>query len=391
MRCRVALWGAYGVWGDEMIFRYRQWRPDDVIERKRADQLMKLLNYLLLQASGDVDEALEWLKYLAQRFDLFDGDGGWKGFREFVEHLKEQGIIDGGDGDGGDDTSGTGHRLTRKGERRIREESLDAIFSSLHKSTGGAHPVPQQGDGVERLSETREFKFGDPASNIDFTATIGNAIRRDGLDFGLREEDMEVYETEHLTSCATVLLLDISHSMVLYGEDRITPAKQVALALSELIMRKYPKDFFRVVLFGDDAYEVGVERLPYVSVGPYHTNTKAALEKAQVLLNGQRSTNKQIFMITDGKPSAIFDKGRLYINSMGLDSKIVNRTLDEAARCRRRKIPITTFMVTHDAYLVRFVEKLTEINRGRAYYSSLDRLGEYVFQDFVRNRRRRVR
>ena len=367
-----------------MIFRYRQRRPDGRSERQRTEQLVKLFNYLLLQSNGDVDEALRWLRYFTERLHLFGKGEGW---REFVEYLTQSGIIrETREGD-----EGGSHRLTLRGERRIREESLDAVFSSLHTSVGGQHPVPRLGDGVERLSETRPFTFGDPPSNIDFSATIGNAMRRDGLDFDLREEDLEVYETEHLTSCATVLLLDISHSMVLYGEDRITPAKQVALALSELIMRKYPKDFYRVVLFGDEAFEVGVDELVYASVGPFHTNTKAALQRAQSLLRGQPSTNKQIFMITDGKPSAIFEDGRLYINSFGLDPKIVNRTIDEAARCRRQRIPITTFMVAHDPYLVRFVKRLTEVNRGRAYYSSLDRLGEYVFEDFVRNRRRRVR
>jgi len=372
-----------------MIFRYRQWEPDEFSEQKRTEQLIQLFNYLLLQTNGDVDQALQWLRYLAKRFDLFGPNGSW---RKFVEYLKEQGLVQqsrkGGEGENGE----VSYTLTSKGVRRIREESLDAIFSSLRKSFTGTHPIPQEGKGVERLSETRAFQFGDPPSNIDFPTTISNAIRRDGLDdFALKEDDLEVYETEHLTSCATVLLLDISHSMVLYGEDRITPAKQVALALSELVMRKYPKDYFRVVLFGDEAYEVSVDDLPYVSVGPYHTNTKAALQLAQSLLNHQHNANRQIFMITDGKPSAILDKGRLYINSMGLDPKIVSRTIDEAARCRKQKITITTFMVTQDPYLVRFVKRLTEVNRGRAYYSALDRLGEYVFEDFVRNRRRRVR
>ncbi len=366
-----------------MIFRYRQWDPEELSEEKRTEQLMHLFNYLLLQTNGDVDQALEWLRYLAKRFDLFGKSGD---FRKFLEYLKGQGLVE-QTGEPG----GVSHHLTNKGGRRVREDSLDMIFSSLKKSFSGLHPVPQEGKGVERLSETRAYQFGDPPSNIDFPTTISNAIRREGFDFGLREEDLEVYETEHLTSCATVLLLDISHSMVLYGEDRITPAKQVALALSELVMRKYPKDYFRVVLFGDEAYEVDVDKLPYVSVGPYHTNTKAALQVAQSLLNHQQSANKQIFMITDGKPSAIFDRGRLYINSIGLDPRIVNRTIDEAARCRRQRITITTFMVTRDPYLVRFVKRLTEVNRGRAYYSALDRLGEYVFEDFVRNRRRRVR
>jgi Ca-activated chloride channel homolog len=374
-----------------MLSRYRKFDPADIGESKRLEELKKLFNYLLLQSNGDVNQALQWMKYLSTRMDLFGKDGD---LRQFTEWLREQGLITadqkGEMNEAGDDGDPQ-YSLTRKGERTIREDALDAIFSNLHKSFNGSHPVPQEGEGIERLSETRGWKFGDPPSNIDFTNTISNAIRRDGLGFTLSEDDLEVYETEHLASASTVLLLDISHSMVLYGEDRITPAKQVALALSELIRRKYPKDFFKVVLFGDDAFEVQVEDLPYASVGPYHTNTKAALQLAQSLLQHQRGGNKQIFMITDGKPSAIYERGRLYINSMGLDPKIVNRTIDEAARCRMQRIPITTFMVTEDPYLVKFVRQLTEVNHGRAYYSSLDKLGEYVFEDFVRNRKRRVR
>jgi len=375
-----------------MIFRYRQWEPDELSQQQRMNQLARMLTYLLLQANGDVNQALEWARYLARQTGLLDAAQSWQ---DFVDGLKERGMIresaaDDGSGEGGEGNDTVTYALTKRGERIIREDSLNAIFSSLKKSLNGMHPVPREGEGVERVSETRQYKFGDPSSNIDFPTTVGNAIRREGLDFVLREEDLEVYETEHLTSCATVLLLDISHSMVLYGEDRITPAKQVALALSELVMRKYPRDYYKVVLFGDDAYEVEVDQLPYVSVGPYHTNTKAALQAAQSLLNHQHCANKQIFMITDGKPSAIAENGRLYVNSIGLDPKIVSRTIEEAARCRRQKITITTFMVTQDPYLVKFVRRLTEVNQGRAYYSAADDLGGYVLEDFVRNRRRRV-
>ena len=207
----------------------------------------------------------------------------------------------------------------------------------------------------------------------------------------LQEEDFEVYEAEHSTSCATVMLLDISHSMILYGEDRISPAKRVALALAELILNKYPKDELHLVLFGDDARRVNIEDLPFVSVGPYHTNTKAGLQVARNILRRTRNANKQVFMVTDGKPSAIYDPdGGLYLNSFGLDPKIVNRTLDEAIACRREKITISTFMVTEDPYLIGFVEKMTEMNKGRAYYSSLDNLGEYIFVDYVKNRRSKL-
>ncbi|HLX11617.1 MAG TPA: VWA domain-containing protein, partial [Bacteroidota bacterium] len=245
--------------------------------------------------------------------------------------------------------------------------------------------------GVNRLSETKKWTFGDMPTNIDLTSTLTNAFRRDGIDeFTLKEEDLEVYESEHSTSCATVLMLDISHSMILYGEDRITPAKQVALALSELIMQKFPKDYLALVVFGDDAKLMSLSELPFLSVGPYHTNTRAGLQLARQLLRRRGNVNKQIFMITDGKPSAIFDQNnRLYKNSIGLDPRIVNKTLDEAVACRREKIVISTFMVARDPYLINFVEDLTKANKGRAYYSSLDNLGEFIFVDYIRNRRKK--
>ena len=368
-----------------MFYRYRKWEPGDEIDRDRHQQSLRLFYYLVLQSNGDAEKATDWMRYFAARFDMLGEDGG---VAEFVEYLKDAGLVK-------DSSSrkGPSLRLTMKGERKIREDALDAVFSRLRKGLAGNHPTPIEGRGVERLSETRPYEFGDPAENIDYSSSIRNALARHGAegDIDLREEDLEVYRTEHLTSCATVLLLDISHSMVLYGEDRITPAKQVALALSELITRKYPRDYFRIVLFGDDAYEITPDDLPYVTAGPFHTNTQAALELARSLLNSQRASNKQIFMITDGKPSAIHENGEIYINSAGLDPKIVNRTLDEAARCRRERVTITTFMVTQDPYLVKFVRRLTEVNKGRAYTSAPDRLGEFLLDDFLRNRKTRVR
>ena len=205
----------------------------------------------------------------------------------------------------------------------------------------------------------------------------------------MAEEDLEVYDTEQVTSCSTVLLIDISHSMILYGEDRITPAKQVALAFTEMILTKFPKDTLNIVLFGDFAKEVQVKDLPYIGVGPYHTNTKAGLQLARKILLRRKSANKQIFMITDGKPSMVTRKdGSLYKNPFGLDPIVVNRTLDEAIICRKKRIPITTFMITDDPYLQKFVEKLTELNHGRAYFSNANNLGDYIFWDFLKNRRK---
>jgi Ca-activated chloride channel homolog len=241
------------------------------------------------------------------------------------------------------------------------------------------------------LPETRPYAFGDELHHLDAARSLQNALRRTEGELDLAEEDLEVFETEHLTSCATVLAIDISHSMILYGEDRITPAKTVALALTELITTKYPKDDLQVLLFGDRAERIDLQDLPYVQAGPYHTNTREALELARGLLARQKQPNKQIFLITDGKPSALTENGRVYKNPFGLDLKIVNKTLDEADTCRRQKIVITTFMLATDPLLTDFVEKLTKINRGRAYFASPYQLGEFIFADYLKNRRRRVR
>jgi uncharacterized protein with von Willebrand factor type A (vWA) domain len=186
-------------------------------------------------------------------------------------------------------------------------------------------------------------------------------------------------------------MIDISHSMILYGEDRITPAKTVAMALSELIKTRYPKDTLDLLAFGNDAWRIEIKDLPYLKVGPYHTNTFAGLELAMDILRRRKTKNKQIFMITDGKPTCLKEGARYYKNSFGLDRKIINKTLDQAARSRRLGITITTFMIARDPYLQQFVRDFTQINKGRAYYSSLSGLGEYIFEDFVRNRRRTLR
>jgi len=342
--------------------------------------LEKLFNYLLVATDGDVEQALRQMERLNARYGFFDHGTSAE---EFRERLFEDGVID-------EDERGR-LRLTRRGERGIRRDALDRIFTRMKAGRPGDHRTPVEGSGGESLSEVREWRFGDTTFDLAANPTLENVFRRVGLDdFSLREEDLVVHEREHLTGCATVLLLDISHSMILYGEDRITPAKEVALALLELIRTRYPKDSLHVAVFGDDAVEIPTDRIPYVTVGPYHTNTKAALQLAQRILATRRQPNRQIFLVTDGKPSVIREQGRLYKNSFGLDEKIVNKTLDEATVCRRRGIPITTFMVASDPHLVSFVQRLTEINRGRAYYTGLDDLGRFLFVDYVRNRRRRT-
>lgn len=350
-------------------------------EISRLRDLDRIFNYLLIATDGDVDEALRKMEEMNGRFGFFDEKTTAKMFRD---RLIEEGAIL-------EEPDGTLH-LSISGERNIRRDALDRIFSRLRTGTGrGDHRVPYAGEGGDALSETRDWTFGDPPFDLAVNPTLENAFRRGGLDaFSLHEEDLAVHERENLTGCATVVLLDISHSMVLYGEDRITPAKEVALALLELIRTRYPKDALHVCVFGDDAAEIPPSQLPYVKVGPYHTNTKAALRLAQRILATRKQPNKQIFLVTDGKPSAIEEEGRLYKNSFGLDTRIVNKTLDEATICRRRGIVISTFMVAQDVHLVNFVERLTEINRGRAYYTGLDDLGRFLFVDYVRHRKRRT-
>ena len=341
--------------------------------------MLGLFSYVLLQLSGDVEQTLELLREIAEENGLLQT----MSMDDFIQTLQERGFIR-------EDERGN-LQPTRKSERAMRTSALDEIFRSLKKSSLGTHDTPYKGLGHERLSESRDYEFGDLSSNIDSTETISNLVRRTGdIDAsGLQEEDIRVFETEVQSSCATVLMIDVSHSMILYGEDRITPAKQVAIALSELIHSKYPKDKLEVVLFGDEARRVTVDDLPYITVGPFHTNTRDGLRMARQLLKRSKSANKQIFMVTDGKPSALtMENGTIYKNSWGLDPMIVNKTLDEATACRKDGITIATFMVAQDPYLVNFVDQLTKANRGRAFYTALDGLGSNVFVDYMKNRRR---
>jgi len=361
-----------------MRHRYGYLDPE-LIERILAGMdLMRLFNELLLAAGGDVEQTLEWMRELQQRGHIPPDVN----LEAFFDELEQQQLI-GRDGEGG-------LQLTTGGERRIRRTAFEEIFSSLERGGAGYHPTQAHGEGVERLPETRPWKFGDDLHHIDTGRSIQNALKRTVGDLQLAEEDLEVHETEHLTACATVLAIDVSHSMVLYGEDRITPAKKVALAMTELITSKYPKDYLGVLLFGDRAERVELSDLPYIQAGPYHTNTREGLQLARAMLARRKQPNKQIFLITDGKPSAITEGAEVYKNPFGLDLRIVNRTLEEVDQCRRQGVVITTFMLATDPTLTDFVEKLTRINRGRAYFASPYNLGEFILADYIRNRRRRV-
>ena len=349
--------------------------------KSKFDQLLDLFTQLLTYTSGDVTEALQWLNELDKKYELTDDEYG---MGDFIDDLKQKGYIT------EDDQRGE-IKITPKTEQSIRKRSLEEIFGKLKKTKSGDHQTFKPGLGDEVSPDTRPFQFGDMLEQIDFTESIRNAQINHGLDsFTMQEDDLQIRETDFKSQTSTVLMIDISHSMILYGEDRITPAKKVAMALSELITTKYPKDTLDIVVFGNDAWPVEIKDLPYLQVGPYHTNTVAGLELAMDILRRRKNPNKQIFMITDGKPTCLKIGKRYYKNSFGLDRKVTNRCINLAAQCKKLKIPITTFMIATDPYLQRFVQEFTETNNGKAYFASLDRLGAFIFRDFESGKRKTV-
>jgi Ca-activated chloride channel family protein len=283
--------------------------------------------------------------------------------------------------------------LTEKSVDLLGYKALRDLLGSVGRASVGAHETPYLSTGVEAEAVARPYEFGDTL-NLDVNATLLHAIRRVGpqIPLDLDYADLHVHQSEYRSSCATVLLLDCSHSMILYGEDRFTPAKKVALALAHLIRTQYPGDTLRVVLFHDSAEEVPLARLARVRVGPYHTNTAEGLRLARHLLRGQRTDMRQIVMITDGKPSAMtLPGGRVYKNPMGLDPRVLRATFREVAECRRARIQINTFMLARDRALVEFVKQMTALCRGRAYFTTTLTLGQYLMMDFLRRTARRVR
>ncbi len=349
-------------------------------DRTPFERLLPLFLEMLTHTSGDVDEALDWMQELDKEHDVFS-DG--YGIEDFKKDLEEHGLINPGPGVGG------GTALTGKAERLLRERALEQVFGKLKKAGRGEHALRRAGQGDEPTSDRRAYRYGDRMDQVAMSDSIRNAHRRGLEELRLTEDDLEVMETEHQSACATVLMIDISHSMILYGEDRITPAKKVAMALAEFIHRQYPKDTLDIVVFGNDAWQVSLKDLPYLRVGPFHTNTVAGLELAMDILRRRKLSNKRIVMITDGKPSCIIRDGEYYMNSFGLDEMIVARTLDAAARARKLGIPITTFMVASDPWLQQFIERFTEANQGKAFYSGLNGLADMVFRDHAGGRRGR--
>jgi uncharacterized protein with von Willebrand factor type A (vWA) domain len=350
------------------------------------DKLFGIFKELITHTSGDFDEAIDWLRELDKEYKLTDEHYT---IDDFIEDLKKKGYIR--DELKEDGTSGIG--ITAKTERAIRQQALDNIFGNLKRSGSGNHKTKHSGKGDEHTGEFREFHFGDGLERISLTESLRNAQINNGVaDFMLTENDLVVEETQYKSQMSTVLMIDISHSMILYGEDRISPAKKVAMALAELITTRYPKDTLDILVFGNDAWTIAIRDLPYLKVGPYHTNTVAGLQLAMDILRRKRNTNKQIFMITDGKPSCVREKdGSYYMNSNGLDEYIVDKCYNQAQQARKLHIPITTFMIANDPYLQKFVNKFTESNQGKAFYTGLKGLGEMIFEDYETNRKKRIK
>ena len=364
-------------------FRFKQYEAPFL---SPFDKLFEIFKELITHTSGDFDEAIDWLRALDKEYKLTDAAYT---IDNFIEDLKKKGYIR--DELKDDGTTGTG--ITAKTERAIRQQALDQIFGNLKRSGSGNHKSKHSGNGDEHIGEFREFHFGDGLERISLTESLRNAQINNGVEsFQLTENDLIVEETQFKSQMSTVLMIDISHSMILYGEDRITPAKKVAMALAELITTRYPKDTLDILVFGNDAWTIAIRDLPYLKVGPYHTNTVAGLQLAMDLLRRKRNTNKQIFMITDGKPSCVRERdGSYYMNSNGLDEYIVDKCYNQAQQARKLHIPITTFMIANDPYLQKFVNRFTEANQGKAFYTGLKGLGEMIFEDYEANRKKRVK
>ena len=378
-------------------FRFTNYEAPD---QTPFEKLFEIFQELVTHTSGDVEEALDWLRELDKEYELTDDDYT---IDDFIEDLKSKGYIreefdmdgpQGGEGEEGDENGGGGSlSVTAKLERMLRQRALDQIFGKIKRSGSGNHKTGKSGKGDEHTGEFREYRFGDSLEHISMTESLKNAQVNHGLDnFSLSEEDLVVEDTMHKAQMSTVLTIDISHSMILYGEDRITPAKKVAMALAELITTRYPKDTLDILVFGNDAWPIPIKDLPYLRVGPYHTNTVAGLQLAMDMLRRKRNTNKQIFMITDGKPSCLrLPNGDYYKNSVGLDEYIVEKCYAMAQQARKLHIPITTFMIAEDPYLMQFVREFTKANKGKAFYTGLKGLGEMIFEDYEQNRKRRIK
>jgi Ca-activated chloride channel family protein len=333
---------------------------------------------------------------------LSDADTLEKFLQQVVERMVREGYLRQAEGQPFHDPTGGGHvgapgppvrfELTRKGVDFLGYRTLRDLLGSLGKSSLGRHDTRDLATGVETSGPPKDYEFGDTL-NLDVPGTLLRALRREGLQVPLDVDysDLLVHQAEYQSSCATVLMLDCSHSMILYGEDRFTPAKKVALALSHLIRHQYPGDSLHLVVFHDSAEELPLSQLAQVRVGPHYTNTREGLRRAQRILARERKDMKQIVMITDGKPSALTERdGRIYRNPFGLDPRVVASTLKEVADCRRQGIMLNTFMLARDHELVAFVKKVTEMCRGKAYFTTPHTLGQFILMDYLNKKTRTV-
>jgi Ca-activated chloride channel homolog len=403
--------------------RYSKYVPDPAGEMSMEDLLGALSDYLLQSGFQDSmwwempdgEHTLDALRRAIEEA-LLNGEMFDENMRQQIEQMFDQGKFDelveqliermqqedyisidephdpsrqssvgGQTGDQTNNAQQAKFEITDKSLDFLGFKSLRNLLGSLGKSSFGRHDTRDLATGIEASGSSKTYEFGDTL-NLDITATLSSAIQREGLALPLNIEysDLQVHQCEYQSSCATVLMLDCSHSMILYGEDRFTPAKKVAMALSHLIRTQYPGDSLSLVLFHDSAEEVPLSQLARVKVGPYYTNTREGLRMAQRILQRQKKDMKQIVMITDGKPSALtLEDGRIYKNAFGLDPLVVSQTLEEVSKCKRAGVLINTFMLASDYGLVQFVQKVTEMCRGKAYFTTPYTLGQYLLMDYM--------
>ena len=349
------------------------------------EKLFEIFKELITYTSGDFDEAIDWLRQLDKEYVLTDENYT---IDDFIEDLLNKGFVTAEISPDGDKAL---NKISAKMEKALRKFALKKIFGQIKKSRSGNHKSKYSGNDDDD-NDYKNYQYGDQVDKIIVSESLKNMYTRTGSDeLDLISDDIVVKNSSHNSQMSTVLMIDISHSMILYGEDRITPAKKVAMALAELIITRYPKDTLDILVFGNDAKIIPLKQLPYLKVGPYHTNTVAGLQLAMDILKKKKNNNKQILMITDGKPSCLrLSDGSYYKNSVGLDPKITNQCYNMAKQAKKLKIPITTFMIASDVYLQHFVREFAKANGGKAFYTGLDNLGEMIFEDYESNRKRKI-
>jgi len=406
--------------------RYTKYNGDLASDMSLEDLLQALSDYLLdsgfrdpLTQFQDLDHTMDDLRealrralesgelfdqQLQEQIDQMSADGKLDELIEqLINRMEQENFISGArpdnptrtaqaGGQTGESQSEPRFEVTDKSLDFLGFKTLRDLLGSLGKSSYGRHDTRHWATGIEASGASRPYEFGDTL-NLDTIATLSSAIAREGINLPLNMEysDLHVHQCEYQSSCATVVMLDCSHSMILYGEDRFTPAKKVAMALSHLIRTQYPGDSLSLVLFHDSAEEMPISQIARVKVGPWYTNTREGLRVSQRILERQRKDMKQIVMITDGKPSALtLPDGRIYKNAFGLDPLVVSETLEEVARCKRSNIMINTFMLASDLGLVQFVQRVTAMCRGKAYFTTPDTLGEYLLMDYMQRKMKTI-